>query len=163
LAARVPRDDDLMSAFNLFRIIGGACRFGPGDRVALTREQIEPRIARLSPLSGKAEKRRLLCAVEESIEFKIGEVIGFVEDFDELPRAISSLLEPIDPPRSAATIRSEPKSPPPKSEVSSARESDETSASSNADSGSSTRTAQEADAAAAADSLASTHAGEGGA
>lgn len=91
-----------MATLYQFRVRGGVCRFGTGDELRLDQAQLAARRARLEILDSAGGDGRVAVRVKEPIEFKIGETIGFLVAFDELPRAISSLLEPPEPPHGDA-------------------------------------------------------------
>jgi hypothetical protein len=76
-----------------FLVDGGVARMGPGQIVGLSQEQFELRGARVE-LVKKLEGKYLIARAVESIEFKVGEIIGL----DDLPRNLTDILKPLDKP-----------------------------------------------------------------
>jgi hypothetical protein len=86
-----------MAALHIYRVGGGVCRFGPGQKLLLRGKQVAARSARLERLEGLLEAlpQNNVSAVRaiEPIEFKVGEEFGLWEAPEALPRSLSSILE----------------------------------------------------------------------
>ncbi|WLR92176.1 hypothetical protein [Shinella zoogloeoides] len=70
-------------------VVGDCVRFGVGQALMLSDSQIA---ARRHALEDGDKKNKVV--VITSVEFKRGEVIGLADKYDDLPRSLSSVLEP---------------------------------------------------------------------
>lgn len=86
-----------MAALHIYRVGGGVCHFGPGQKLLLRGKQVAARSARLERLEelpGVLPQNNVSAVrAIEPIEFKVGEEFGLWEAPEALPRSLSSILE----------------------------------------------------------------------
>lgn len=86
-----------MAALHIYRVGGGVCRFGPGQKLLLRGKQAAARSARLERLEALQDmlpqNNVSVVRATEPIEFKVGEEFGLWEAPEALPRSLSSILE----------------------------------------------------------------------
>ena len=74
-----------------YKVTGPFARFGEGERLALSPEQIKARSFALTVVD---EKAGVVTVTGKSVEFKRGEMVGLTAAAKELPKFLAEALTP---------------------------------------------------------------------